>query len=168
MKELSRSVTWEDSADVRLPYRATVDGACWQVQHNEFPEEPFPYSLLVDSEIIGGFIDWPEGWNKPPGKSEVTPPPPKNDDDPHERGQYDYEMAMLKHQQGIKPSKLVEGVEPVPGGRLLAAAEARDARVLTSAERKAAAAGKEPFLMGRIDEVMGAQPGELPPTPSKN
>ncbi len=101
----TRSVQWELTGDALVPWRAEVGAESWQVRVNEFPEEPHLYTLLVDSREAGDFDTWPASWAHawPPGATSASPPvtpvPKQSGDDPHEKAEYDREMAWLRRQR---------------------------------------------------------------------
>lgn len=74
---LHRQITWthtgpsERTPDNFLVYRATVDGASWQLRMNDFPAEDL-YTLIVNGEDVTSFNNWPSIWIRP--DDHTTPP----------------------------------------------------------------------------------------------
>jgi len=62
---LQRVVKWLDTGGLDLPWQAVVDGKTWRVRLNNFPEEPFLYTLFIEGGSIGDFNDWPHNWSRP-------------------------------------------------------------------------------------------------------
>jgi hypothetical protein len=57
-------ITWEDTGDSVVPYRAQVANHIFTVRINDFPDEPL-YSLLIDDQEIADLEDWPTAWTQP-------------------------------------------------------------------------------------------------------
>lgn len=109
----SHQVTFRETGDARYPYEATVDGARWTVRLNEFPEEPTLYSLIVGDQVVEHLMAWPAAWTRPASAAATPPAPPSSStaasgDDPHEKAEYDRELAHFERTRHIGPSKLVK------------------------------------------------------------
>jgi uncharacterized protein YjaG (DUF416 family) len=63
-EHLGRHVTWTANNDVDHPWTAKVDGACWRVGLNDFPDA-LMYCLKIGDARVGDFHDWPETWQRP-------------------------------------------------------------------------------------------------------
>jgi uncharacterized protein YjaG (DUF416 family) len=61
--KLARELSWRSTGDPIYPWAAEVDGNSWQVRINDFPDE-LMYSLMIGSENVGDFHDWPETWQR--------------------------------------------------------------------------------------------------------
>jgi pimeloyl-ACP methyl ester carboxylesterase len=61
-----RPLTWQDSQDPNVPWTSAAEGSNWEVRINDFPDE-YMYSLLIDGQLIGDFMEWPAAWQR--GKS---------------------------------------------------------------------------------------------------
>jgi hypothetical protein len=62
-EHLARETTWLATRDVAYPWAANVNGECWRVRINDFPDD-FMYSLAIDGRVVGDFHDWPEIWRR--------------------------------------------------------------------------------------------------------
>lgn len=62
----AQKVDWQLSGDARTPWEASVDAKRWQVRVNDFPEEKYLYSLLVDGVVTEDFREWRPCWTRPP------------------------------------------------------------------------------------------------------
>lgn len=109
MKRSEQPVAFEATGDPRLPYAARVGDERWTVRVNEFPEEPTPYSLLVEGRLVEDLLAWPAAWTRTdtPTAANVPTGGRPDDDDPHERAELEREEAHLERTRGIRPSKLV-------------------------------------------------------------
>lgn len=59
-------VKWTKSDDAEFPYTAEVDGRGWTIRVNDFPVDPFVYTLLVEGDEVESFNDWPyPQWQRP-------------------------------------------------------------------------------------------------------
>jgi hypothetical protein len=112
MSRRERTVDWRLSGDPLHPWEADVDGARWRVRINDFPEEEFVYSLLVDGQVVEEFNDWPGVWTRPalpkagagagPGKGA------QDAADENQRREYELEQEKFERTKNIAPSKLVK------------------------------------------------------------
>ena len=62
-KCLGTEVRWDSTGDTDKPWSARVGPERWQVQVNDFPDEPM-YTLVVDGKSVGEFDDWPASWRR--------------------------------------------------------------------------------------------------------
>jgi hypothetical protein len=63
--QLSRPVPWRTaSGEAHIMFEADVDGTCWSVRLNDFPDEPC-HTLLIDGDEVIHFDDWPKIWIQP-------------------------------------------------------------------------------------------------------
>jgi len=60
---LETAVRWHESGNPERPWRATVGGAQWELQVNDFPDETL-YTLIVGGRSVGHFDDWPAPWTR--------------------------------------------------------------------------------------------------------
>ncbi len=60
---LNTEVDWRESGNPERPWRAAVGRMQWELQVNDFPDEPL-YTLLVGNTAIGDFDDWPPLWTR--------------------------------------------------------------------------------------------------------
>lgn len=73
-RPLQRSIHWENAdksdqlTDGYVAYRATVDGAKWLIQINDFPAEIL-YTLLIDRTPRGILNNWSAHWHRPEGSA---------------------------------------------------------------------------------------------------
>jgi hypothetical protein len=108
MSRQAHQVDFQQSDDSPTPWEANVDGQQWQVRINDFPEEDYLYSLLVDGSVVEEFQDWPTCWTRPPlsQTSGAT-----NDIalavDPYQQREYDIELEKFERARNIGPSRLV-------------------------------------------------------------
>lgn len=98
MSRSQRSVRFSATDDARAPYAALVDGEAWRVRVNEFPEEPSLYTLIVDGKAVEELMTWPIAWQRPD----------PTDEDPHERAEFERDVAHTEQTRGVRPSKLVK------------------------------------------------------------
>lgn len=60
---------FKETADLDFPWETEWQGHRLQVRLNEFPEEPFLYSLMVDGAAVAHFDSpWPTQWSRPKPK----------------------------------------------------------------------------------------------------
>jgi hypothetical protein len=69
--ELQRHIEWrrESGVEGRVIFEALVGTDRWTVRLNDFPDEPL-YSLLIGSEEVFHFDNWPEIWGSRPSLPE--------------------------------------------------------------------------------------------------
>ena len=60
----TRRIGWRSTGNAIRPYQATIDGARWTIQVNDFPAEPL-YTLFIDDEEQESFNEWPQVWLRP-------------------------------------------------------------------------------------------------------
>jgi hypothetical protein len=58
------------TAESYVIYEATVSGQKWQLQLNDFPDEPL-YTLLVEGQHVEDFNEFPSCWIRP--SDEISP-----------------------------------------------------------------------------------------------
>ncbi len=107
MNRSRQRVSFRETDDARYPYAAVVDGTTWTVRVNEFPEAESLYSLIINGEVVEELMEWPAAWVKLVRGPE-TPGGPANEDDPHERAEFERELAHAERTAKIRPSKLVK------------------------------------------------------------
>jgi uncharacterized protein YjaG (DUF416 family) len=56
-------LSWTKTSDTAQPWEVEVDGQCWRVCINDFPDE-IMYTLLVNGVVVGDFHDWPAAWTR--------------------------------------------------------------------------------------------------------
>lgn len=105
MSHANRRLVFHETGNPRFPFETVVDGETWAVRANEFPEEPFVYSLVIDGEVVEELMAWPSAWTRPEGEaSEVTTAP----EDAHEEANYERELSRWERVRNTPPSKLVK------------------------------------------------------------
>jgi hypothetical protein len=57
------NLKWNKSSDPEYPFQIDHNGHKLQVRLNDFPNEQM-YSLIVDSEFLSDFDDWPKNWER--------------------------------------------------------------------------------------------------------
>lgn len=62
---LDTSVAWTRTGDPDRMYTATIGEQCWEIRINEFPDEPYLFTLLIDGAAAIDFNDWPSHWHRP-------------------------------------------------------------------------------------------------------
>jgi hypothetical protein len=61
---LETSISWTDTGEMEIPWRALTGGHKLAVRLNDFPDEAL-YSLLVDGSAVADFDEWPADWTRP-------------------------------------------------------------------------------------------------------
>jgi hypothetical protein len=62
---LAQEVAWKEGPDPHFPYEAVVAGARWRLRINEWPDEPFLYTLFIRDDAIVDLEEWPDAWTRP-------------------------------------------------------------------------------------------------------
>lgn len=62
-KYFSKTLTWMKTEHAEFPFSTWVNGECWEIRINDFPEEPL-YTLLIEKNPVIHFDDWPKRWKK--------------------------------------------------------------------------------------------------------
>jgi hypothetical protein len=62
----AQHVQWQSNADPDYPFVAQVDGKEWKLRLNDYPEEEYAYTLLINGKAAFSFTDMPEAWKYPP------------------------------------------------------------------------------------------------------
>ncbi len=59
-----RSIAWTETGDAWTPYRASVDGECWELR---YPTEAYGpnYRLVIGGRVVQDIPEWPESWSRP-------------------------------------------------------------------------------------------------------
>ena len=60
---LALPLNWSATGTPDVPWKTDVNGACWQIRLNDFPDEVM-YLLIVNGEVAGDFHDWPKAWKR--------------------------------------------------------------------------------------------------------
>ena len=60
---LARELSWDTTGAPEYPWATEVEGECWQIRLNDFPDD-FMYSLVIEGTEVGDFHDWPETWRQ--------------------------------------------------------------------------------------------------------
>lgn len=58
---MQETVVWEKSGDPEYPFVAQLNGLKFIIRINNFPANEL-YTLIVNSEEVADFDDWPEAW----------------------------------------------------------------------------------------------------------
>lgn len=63
----SRRIRWRETGNAYVPWECDWGGSRFRLRLNEFPEEPYLYSLIRDDAVVHHFQteDWPGGWERP-------------------------------------------------------------------------------------------------------
>ena len=67
-----RLIAWSRTLDTHFPFLATVEGECWRLRINDFPDEPL-YTLFVGQEQVQHVEDFPVSWSRPKSPEFVEP-----------------------------------------------------------------------------------------------
>jgi hypothetical protein len=60
----SHEVCWHRSDEAVYPYSATLKGKKLLIRVNEFPVEPYMYTLFFDGKRLCDFNGWPDSWKR--------------------------------------------------------------------------------------------------------
>ena len=60
---LLSSIDWRETDNPLTPLEAVVDGRCWTLRINDFPDAQL-FTLFCDNDEIGDFDDWPSAWTR--------------------------------------------------------------------------------------------------------
>ncbi len=64
-------VSWKKTNDPEFPFEALVNGKCWKLRLNDFPQQLL-YTLFIDDREEESFDLWPQAWIKPAEQSDLT------------------------------------------------------------------------------------------------
>jgi hypothetical protein len=67
---LAEVTVWRQTGDLSIPWEAETSDHQWQVRLNDFPDEVM-YTLVIEGEAVGDFLDWPQAWDRSEPKSAV-------------------------------------------------------------------------------------------------
>ncbi len=73
---MTRKLSWTKASDPLHPFQTQVDGHMLTIRLNDFPEESM-YSLLIDSEAVSDFDEWPKSWSRPPDRPSIFSKKPR-------------------------------------------------------------------------------------------
>ncbi len=62
---IAQRAVWRETGDPFFPCETNVDGVRWVVRLNEWPDEPFAYTLMIGDAPVLDFNDWPAAWVRP-------------------------------------------------------------------------------------------------------
>jgi hypothetical protein len=63
MDNLELNLKWDKLETPEYPFQLDYHGHKLQIKVNDFPDEQL-YSLIVDSESICDFDNWPKNWKR--------------------------------------------------------------------------------------------------------
>lgn len=66
MNPRERPIEWEFCKTGPSRFKALVDGQRWEIRLNDFPAEPYIFTLVIDGRAVDDFNDWPATWTHPP------------------------------------------------------------------------------------------------------
>ena len=61
---LEREMTWKKGRSTEFPFVSEFEGLKCLVRLNDFPAQHL-YTLIVASDEVSDFDDWPEQWQRP-------------------------------------------------------------------------------------------------------
>lgn len=109
LKRSEWPVTFEQTGDPRFPYEAkNIEGKTWLVRLNEFPEEPFLYTLNIDGEPVEDLIEWPAAWIRPSAEEPTSRTILASSDDAYEKATFEREQAGFIRSQTISSSSRIK------------------------------------------------------------
>lgn len=66
-------IEWVESTEPNIRYEAQVEGKTLSIRVNDFPAEPYLYTLLVSGVEADSFMDFPTCWTRPQPWSRPSP-----------------------------------------------------------------------------------------------
>ncbi len=58
-------VAWSETTDAEFPAEAWVGGQRWLIRINDWPDDPYMYTLLIDGREAMELESWPDRWIRP-------------------------------------------------------------------------------------------------------
>ncbi len=58
-------LTWRGTDDADFPYSTVYEGKHLLLRVNDWPDEPYLYTMVVDGREVLELEEWPPAWRRP-------------------------------------------------------------------------------------------------------
>ena len=58
-------LSWRETDDAEYPYSTVYDGQSLLLRLNDWPDEPYLYTLMIDGRPVLELEEWPAVWQRP-------------------------------------------------------------------------------------------------------